>query len=70
MLVDLDPKARVQRVAPWLTTDANAYPGGGERTEHLPRPCRPDATTYVPARRPWRDSPHRGTACRGTTVVR
>ena len=21
-----DPKERVQRVAPWLTTDANAYP--------------------------------------------
>lgn len=26
MLIHRDPKERVQRVAPWLTTDDNPYP--------------------------------------------
>ena len=32
-----DPKERVQRVAPWLTTDANPYPAVVERPDRLDR---------------------------------
>ena len=34
-----DPKERVQKVAPWLTTDANAVSGSGEREDRLDHRC-------------------------------
>ena len=37
MIFHRDPKERVQQVAPWLTTDANAVSGGGRRTDRLDR---------------------------------